>query len=119
MGKASIDTSLRKNEKYSRMEDLDVTKGIGILLVVIGHAISALEKVPKYIDILNSYIYLIHMPIFFIVGGLLFQRALPRYEKKGTLNFVKKKAVLYMVPYCFFSLTMYIVVFLASNVNSL
>ena len=45
----------------TRLEYLDVAKGLGILCVVIGH-----EFIPM---ILSDWIYSFHMPLFFIVSG--------------------------------------------------
>lgn len=47
-----------------RIDDWDIAKGIGILLVVMGHL-----GIPP---MLSNAIYLFHMPLFFILSGLLF-----------------------------------------------
>lgn len=47
-----------------RNEDVDVIKGVCIILMVIGHS-----GCP---DILRSFIYCFHMPCFFLVSGYLF-----------------------------------------------
>ena len=45
----------------------DIAKGIGIILVVVGHYIPA--GAPKwYVDFID-FIYYFHMPLFFIVAG--------------------------------------------------
>lgn len=68
-------------------------KGIGIILVVIGHSSCRLPYV-------NQVIYSFHMPLFFIASGLFFQeRALS--SKK---SFVKKKVKGLYLPYLKWSL---------------
>lgn len=52
------------NRDYS----IDIAKGIGIILVVIGHV-----AVP-YAEELYIFIYMFHMPLFFFLSGLFFQR---------------------------------------------
>lgn len=49
--------------KRQRETWIDVLKGIGIILVVIGHVSLG--------NTLNSWIYTFHMPLFFSVSGYL------------------------------------------------
>lgn len=51
-------------ETVERERALDVIKGVGILLVVVGHT-----SCP---DVLKTWIYSFHMPLFFMVAGYLF-----------------------------------------------
>lgn len=46
----------------NRVQWIDAAKGIGIFLVVYGHSMA-----PQ-----NHYVYLFHMPLFFIISGYLF-----------------------------------------------
>lgn len=48
-----------------RIDYIDIAKGIGILLMVIGHSLSEDSK-------LRSFIYLFHMPLFFFISGVVF-----------------------------------------------
>jgi len=50
----------------SRLENIDVAKGLGILLVVLGHNRPLTEQVPA----LHAAVYLFHMPLFFFLSGL-------------------------------------------------
>ena len=78
------------------MHYVDIARGIAIILVVIGHGISeygtgftALEKV----------IYSFHMPLFFVISGLVF-----RVKDGVTLGaFAKKRAKGLMLPYLLFA----------------
>ena len=45
---------------------IDITKGIAIILVVVGHTLIGLK--------LNDYIFAFHMPVFFICSGRLFRQ---------------------------------------------
>ena len=58
---------------------LSIAKGIGIILMVIGHS-----GCP---DVLNRFIYLFHMPLFFFVSGYLFK---DKYVENKFL-FLKRK----------------------------
>lgn len=69
-------------------EWIDVAKGIGILLVIIGHS----PFNPTIINIIFTF----HMPLFFFMGGYLFNYS--KY-KKNTILFVSKKAKRLVYPF--------------------
>lgn len=46
---------------------IDITKGIGILLVILGHLVT-------YGSLVSSVIFSFHMPLFFVVAGILFPK---------------------------------------------
>lgn len=79
-----------------RKKEIDLARGIGILLVVLGHS--------NISSITHKFIYSFHMPLFFMISGYLYDEE--KY-KDNTLNFVKKKFNSYIVPYfylCFINL---------------
>lgn len=75
-----------------RLHYIDIIKGIGIFLVVLGHV---------YRDnVVQNWLYSFHMPLFFMVSGWLFN-----YEKIKSVSFLeitKKKIRALMVPYVVF-----------------
>lgn len=75
-----------------RDNSLDILRGIAIIFVIFGH-------VTRDVNI-QSYIWGFHMPIFFLISGVLFEP--PKYE--GTFAFVKSKFKSLMIPYTFFYL---------------
>lgn len=85
----------------SRITWLDRAKGIGILLVVIGHTVA-----PS--SITANTIFSFHMPLFFILSGYLFNFS--KYEKNISLLFKNRiKSLLY--PY-FVSGFIFFIIFL-------
>ena len=74
-----------------RIKWIDVAKGIGIILVIIGH-VSINANI-------NNFIYSFHMPLFFIISGFLY---------KPKKNFVKNKAKSILIPYFVFSIISFI-----------
>ena len=60
-------------DNYKRINWIDQAKGIGILLVVIGHM-----NIPQD---LSKIIFSFHMPLFFFISGYLYN------EKKYSVNF--------------------------------
>lgn len=83
-----------------RLEYMDIAKGIGILLMIIGHASGGY----KYSEPFSIYIHSFHMPIFFLISGYLYQN----HKDKTMMFIVKKKAMSLMIPYVFFGLGTYV-----------
>lgn len=81
--------------KEKRLDYLDMTKGIGIILVVIGHSGMASDGVVTW---LASF----HMPLFLILSGMLLYHK--KEETRPLRNSVKRKARSLLVPYGFFSI---------------
>jgi fucose 4-O-acetylase-like acetyltransferase len=78
-------------QERKRNEALDIAKGIGILLVVLGHC-------PQVWTPLKQWIYSFHVPLFFLISGMVWDRA--AHEENGILNvgFLIKKAVRLLSP---------------------
>lgn len=57
---------------------LTIAKGYGIILVVLGHAISGAWAYENNLIWSNIYslIALFHMPLFFIISGYLYQKTI-------------------------------------------
>lgn len=78
-----------------RLDYLDMAKGIGIILVVIAHSPYTSERV-------QAFITAFHMPLFYIVSGMLICHT--GEERRDFKTIVKKKAKGVMAPYLCFSL---------------
>lgn len=74
---------------YSRLAALDSLRGFGILLVVLGHT--------SWSAGLVSWIFSFHMPLFFIISGMLF-------HERQFLDSFKKKVARLLIPYLFFGI---------------
>lgn len=83
-----------------RVTYFDLAKGIGIILVVLGH----MENIDAPIRI---WIASFHMPLFFVISGMLIALKGEDSLTEGIGNAVKKKAKGILIPYFWFSL-MYI-----------
>ena len=80
-----------------RYEWLDISKGIAILLVVLGHAIQYYLYPIDYADSLSyRVIYSFHMPFFFFLSGLSSGFSNNPFFNKDNL---KKKIKRLMIPY--------------------
>lgn len=82
--------------KLERSRNLDIIKGIGIVLVVLGHCECAAK----------NFIYLFHMPIFFMASGLVlnsgYSDSFPKF-----LDLLRKRFKSLWLP-CFFFNTLFL-----------
>ena len=74
-----------------RLEYIDIAKGIGIFLVVLGHSIDRDTFLSNWI---NSF----HMPLFFFLSGLCFNDA--KYTE--FMPFLKKRVSTLLLPLLYF-----------------
>lgn len=88
----------------SRIALIDYAKGIGIFLVVLGHALRSLVGVvfePSPLSqTWDTWTYAFHMPLFFFLSGLFVERSLRK--PWGVILFSKLKTIAY--PYFVWSL---------------
>ena len=78
-----------------RIHYFDLAKGIGIILVVLGHL--------EFISMpLRYFIVSFHMPMFFMISGMLIQ--ITNEEKRDMKTILKRKFNRMMVPYISFSI---------------
>lgn len=57
----------------NRIEEVDISKGIGMVLVITGHLCVSAS--------LRNFIYSFHMPLFFILSGIVYNIARTRARK--------------------------------------
>ncbi|MFD3155953.1 acyltransferase family protein [Haloimpatiens sp. FM7330] len=84
-----------KKDSQNRLKYIDILKGIGILLMIMGHI--------SFGRLFDKYIHGFHMPIFFFISGYLFKIVNLSFKK-----FLKKKIKTLLVPYACFGLFNYI-----------
>ena len=98
--------------KKKRLDYLDMTKGLGMILVLIGHLQGdSIFTFSPYIQPLCVYIFSFHMPMFFIVSGIL--QAIKKDEIKPFGEVAKSRFRGIMVPYYWFSFFYLLVVVVA------
>ena len=91
------------NSKPKRIKYIDVAKGIGIVLVLVGHT----GFIPQ---MLKQFIYAFHMPLFFVLAGFLM--AVKGEAGKDLKSVILHKAKGLLVPYVIFSVLYLIVSFI-------
>jgi len=86
------------NPAPSRTTWVDYAKGIGIILVVVGHTLRGLQKTPVTVpgwEFVDAWIYAFHMPLFFFLAGLFVE-----HSCRVTLgSFIADKARRILWPY--------------------
>lgn len=86
-------------QSSNRLPWLDIARGMGIILVVIGHVgegiINSGIPFPAWIKLIVETIYTFHMPLFFWISGFLF---LPSFQKHPD-SFLKIKVGTVLYPY--------------------
>ncbi len=88
-------------EKKERITYIDVVRGIAIILVCVGHAISNMQDVREIaLPHLLRWISQFHMPLFFVISGMLFSDANVKHPVKSSLHKVKA----YYIPFVVYNL---------------
>lgn len=83
-----------------RIEWIDIAKGIGMVLVMLGHAqIPYVSPFCDEISIQDVFLYSFHIPLFMFLSGLCFSDKDIKFSE-----FFKKKFKSLIVPYIFFAI---------------
>jgi len=96
----------RGGSMSKRIEYIDIARGIGILLVVMGH--NDVQLVSPY---LHKLIYSFHMPLFFFMSGLFFKSNQP------FLQLVQRRYSAVLKPYITAVLMIFVISLSFSNVS--
>lgn len=106
--------NINKMTKIERLDWVDLSKGLGIILVVYGHVARGLNSAGLGFDNfrqMDNAIYAFHMPLFFLLSGYFFLKS----SKKGIRQYVKSKISTILYPYLVWSLIQILIQFFASN----
>jgi len=85
-----------ENNSIKRLDYIDMAKGIGIILVVLGHIIYTEESIRVWI---SSF----HMPLFFLIAGIVMA-----IKNESNID-IRKKFNSLIIPYMWFSLIDFII----------
>ena len=97
--------SRRNNCGYC--EEIDIAKGLAIVLVVLGHSFPDAEigwtliGKDSFARFLIRWLYSFHMPLFFLFGGFLL---IPRLSKTDVKTNLVKRLRRLLIPFFFFSM---------------
>ncbi len=82
--------------KSKRIHFLDIAKGLGIILVVFGHTYRG--------STLINFIYTFHIPLFFTISGVLYNKE----KNRNTNKFITKRIKTLLIPYLSFYIISYV-----------
>lgn len=84
------------NTENKRIPYIDIAKTLGIILVIVGHVVSSDTEIKKVI-------YSFHMPLFFMLSGMLL-KVKKQYNALTWKNLIEKKLKSLMIPYVIWAL---------------
>lgn len=96
-GKAVMENLTQQNKKY--YNEITVARGIGILLVVLGHALKQTGESGVLDGMLIDIIYSFHMPLFFVLSGFVSVKILEYSTVKEYTKYIKNRAIRLLIPY--------------------
>ena len=85
-----------------RNQFVDIMRGIAMLLVVLGHAMTGCT-VDSQKSFLFNIIWSLQMPLFILISGFVTKYSRPISDGKGLWKYVKRRTVAYMLPWAVWS----------------
>mgnify|MGYP003374954817 FL=1 len=79
--------------------EITIAKGIGILLVVLGHAMKQTGMTDQLTAGLIQLIYSFHMPLFFVLSGFVSVKILDYGKKEEIFPYIRNRAIRLLIPY--------------------
>lgn len=79
-----------------RDKTVDILRGLGIILMIMGHIGIGMEKPDAYFSV---WYHAFHMPLFYVISGYFFSG-----RKMKTEKFIVKKAKQLLIPYFFWGM---------------
>lgn len=89
-----------------KYEWIDIAKGFGIILVILGHCIRDGMQEKYIFSVIYTFIYTFHMPLFFLLSGFLFENSIQK--ENGVKKFIEKKTNTLFIPFITYTLLIYL-----------
>lgn len=100
-----VEMVTKERNRISRIEWVDVARGIGIILVVLGHVLNGISlsglaaDFKPFVDAIGHFIYTFHMPVFLVLAGMF---AIHAVKKTSSVFWTDKLGGL-VYPYLFWA----------------
>ena len=99
---------MNRQQSDKRIEYIDIAKGIGILLVIIGHAFRDEMRMENNLaEFVYQLVYFFHMPLFFVISGLTFGLSYWKYTKLP-MQYIKRRVQTQFVPVLMYASVIYV-----------
>lgn len=89
--------------KSYRYKEWDIIRGIGVLLVILGHSFpddtSGIWLREDFYGYLKCFIYSFHMPLFVCMSGFLSSKILNTTSLESLIDYIKTKGKRLLIPY--------------------
>lgn len=92
-----MDNLTQQNRKY--YNEINIARGIGILLVVLGHALKQTGVTDLAVNVLIEVIYSFHMPLFFVLSGFVSVKILAYTKREEYVRFIRSRMLRLLLPY--------------------
>ncbi len=92
-----MENMTHQNRKY--YDEITIARGIGILLVVLGHALKQTGVTNTAVDVLIEVIYSFHMPLFFVLSGFVSVKILQYTKAEEYIRYIKSRMLRLLLPY--------------------
>ena len=102
----------------NRLVSIDIARGLGIILVVLGHTVRPGMLDIPWCNFFFQLIYSFHMPLFFVLSGYTFALTYGKYLNKPAL-FAKKKIKSLLIPLLTWATMVYLFFFVAYSIPRL
>lgn len=86
------------HNNITRQKYIDYTKGFGILVIVFAHCAQCFAAMQG----VNAFVCSFHVPLFFVVAGILSNYTFPRYA--SVKEFLRRRVRALLIPYIIFSI---------------
>lgn len=108
---------MTQEKKQERVVWIDVARGLGILLVVLGHTLTTPVRNANHgLFALYSAIYFFHMPFLFYLSGCTFRLLWKRNIQYSFGKWCKKKCNTLLLPYVTYGIVVYLIFALANAI---
>ena len=91
-----MDNLTQQNRKY--YNEINIARGIGILLVVLGHALKQTGVTDLAVNVLIEVIYSFHMPLFFVLSGFVSVKILAYTKREEYVRFIRSRMLRLLLP---------------------
>lgn len=88
-----------EKSRHHFFEEITIVKGIAILLVILGHAITQTGKEGVFLSKVHQVIYSFHMPLFFFASGFLSVRLLEARDWRSRISYGGNRTLRLLIPY--------------------
>ncbi|MBQ3599722.1 MAG: acyltransferase [Lachnospiraceae bacterium] len=106
--------------EQNRVEWLDVARGIGLLLVIIGHTMTTpIRQASELANCIYTAIYFFHMPFMFYLSGRTFGMFWERNKTLANSKWIKKKWCTLMVPYFTYGVIVYFIFSVGNRIQGI